>query len=159
LILFSDYDLDRRERHIELRLAAHAAAVRRRHCRRFERRAENDRIDPRHLPAFRALLDEARETTAKVDAAVAAIIADVRAKGDAALLVTTARFDRWTPRDAAALRVTAAEMDAAVAAIPAAQRDALEEVRKEAEHGAVKYNAAYAEQLARKAAKEVADNA
>jgi histidinol dehydrogenase len=75
--------------------------------------------------AFRALLDEARETTAKVDGAVAGIIAELRAKGDAALLDFTARFDRWTPRDAAALRVTAAEMDAAVAAIPPAQRDAL----------------------------------
>ena len=75
--------------------------------------------------AFRALLDEARETTAKVDAAVAAIIAEVRARGDAALLDLTARFDRWTPASADALRVTAPEMDAAVAAIPAEQRDAL----------------------------------
>ena len=75
--------------------------------------------------AFRALLDEARETTAKVDGAVAGIIADLRARGDAALLDFTARFDRWTPRDAAALRVSAAEMDAAVAAIPVDQRDAL----------------------------------
>ena len=74
---------------------------------------------------FRALLDDARETTAKVDAAVAALIAEVRAGGDAALIACTARFDRWTPADAAALRVTAAEIDAAVAAIPAAQRDAL----------------------------------
>jgi histidinol dehydrogenase len=75
--------------------------------------------------AFRALLDDARETTAKVDAAVAGIIAEVRAQGDAALLGFTARFDRWAPAGAAALRVTAAEMDAAVAAIPAARRDAL----------------------------------
>ena len=75
--------------------------------------------------AFRALLDDARETTAKVDAAVAALIAEVRAGGDAALIACTARFDRWTPANAAALRVTAAEIDAAVAAIPAAQRDAL----------------------------------
>ena len=75
--------------------------------------------------AFRALLDDARETTAKVDAAVAALIAEVRAGGDAALIACTARFDRWTPADAASLRVTAAEIDAAVAAIPAARRDAL----------------------------------
>jgi histidinol dehydrogenase len=76
-------------------------------------------------PAFRALLDDARETTAKVDADVAAIIAEVRAKGDAALLDYTARFDRWTPRDAAALRVTDAEITAAVASIPAERREAL----------------------------------
>jgi histidinol dehydrogenase len=81
--------------------------------------------DPGFESAFRALLDEARETTAKVDAPVAAIIAEVRARGDAALLDLTARFDRWTPRDAAALRVTPAEIAAAVASIPAGQRDAL----------------------------------
>lgn len=75
--------------------------------------------------AFRALLDDARETTAKVDAAVAALITEVRAGGDAALIACTARFDRWTPADAAALRVTAAEIDEAVAAIPEARRDAL----------------------------------
>ncbi|PWS35557.1 histidinol dehydrogenase [Falsiroseomonas bella] len=83
--------------------------------------------------AFRALLDEARETTAKVDAAVAGIIADVRARGDAALLELTARFDRWTPASAAALRVTAAEMDVAVAAIPEERRAALELAAKRIE--------------------------
>ena len=57
-------------------------------------------------PAFATLLDEARETTARVDAAVAEIIATVRARGDAALIDYTARFDRWTPSDATALRVT-----------------------------------------------------
>ena len=44
--------------------------------------------------AFIALLGQARETTESVDKAVAAIIADVRADGDAALLRYTARFDR-----------------------------------------------------------------
>jgi histidinol dehydrogenase len=67
--------------------------------------------------AFAALLDEARETTARVDAAVAGIIADVRARGDDALVDLTTRFDRWSPRDAAALRVTEAEIDAATAAV------------------------------------------
>jgi histidinol dehydrogenase len=85
-----------------------------------------DTTDAGFEAAFRALLDEARETTAKVDAAVAGIISDVRARGDAALLELTARFDRWTPASAAALRVTAAEMDEAVAAIPAQRRDALQ---------------------------------
>ena len=84
-----------------------------------------DTTDAGFEAAFRALLDDARETTAKVDGAVAAIIADVRARGDAALLDLTARFDRWTPAGAAALRVTVAEVDAAVAAIPAERRDAL----------------------------------
>ena len=71
------------------------------------------RLDTRDAgfePAFRALLDDARETTAKVDAAVAAIIAEVREKGDAALIDCTARFDRWTP----------------ASSISAARREALE---------------------------------
>jgi histidinol dehydrogenase len=76
-------------------------------------------------PAFAALLDEARDTTARVDAAVAAIIADVRARGDAALVDLTARFDGWTPAKPAALRVTPEEIDAADARIDAERRAAL----------------------------------
>ena len=76
--------------------------------------------------AFSALLDEARETTARVDAAVAAIIADVRARGDAALIEFTARFDRWAPAEAAALRVTEAEIEAADAAVAPGLRAALD---------------------------------
>ncbi|MEO3473398.1 histidinol dehydrogenase [Roseomonas sp. CAU 1739] len=75
--------------------------------------------------AFTALLDEARETTSRVDAAVADIIATVRARGDAALIDTTARFDRWAPADAAALRVTSAEIEAADASIRPELRAAL----------------------------------
>ncbi len=52
--------------------------------------------DPRFETAFTALLEQARETTESVDQAVAAIIADVRAEGDAALLRYTERFDRLT---------------------------------------------------------------
>ncbi len=65
---------------------------------------------------FALLLDMARETTAKVDGVVAEIIAAIRQRGDAALLDYTARFDRWQPADATALRVTEAEIDTAVAA-------------------------------------------
>ena len=64
--------------------------------------------------AFTALLNEARETTARVDGAVAEIIAAVRARGDAALLDYTTRFDRHTP---GTLRITAEEIDAATASI------------------------------------------
>ena len=67
--------------------------------------------------AFDALLNEARETTASVDAPVAAIIAEVRANGDAALCAYTARFDRLTLTPDA-LRITPAEIDAAAAQIP-----------------------------------------
>jgi histidinol dehydrogenase len=68
--------------------------------------------------AFAGLLGQSRETTEHVDQAVAAIIADIRARGDAALLGYTARFDRLT-LTADRLRVTGAEIDAAVATIPA----------------------------------------
>ncbi len=63
---------------------------------------------------FTALLNEARETTNRVDAAVAGIIAAVRAQGDAALRDYTTRFDRHTP---ATLRISAEEIDAATAGI------------------------------------------
>ncbi|HVL57951.1 MAG TPA: histidinol dehydrogenase [Burkholderiaceae bacterium] len=64
-------------------------------------------------------------TDENVQRAVAAIVADVRARGDAALLEYTRRFDRHDPPDAAALQLPAAELQAALAALPAAQADAL----------------------------------
>ena len=69
-----------------------------------------DTRDPQFGPEFDALLDTARDTTARVDGPVAGIIARVRAEGDAALLDLTARFDRWTPSGIGALRVSAAEV-------------------------------------------------
>jgi histidinol dehydrogenase len=75
---------------------------------------------------FQSLLDEAREATARVDGAVAEVIAAIRAEGDAALLRLTARFDGWTPTDAMALRVTPAEVDAACAAIAPELMEALD---------------------------------
>ena len=76
-------------------------------------------------PTFLALLNQARETTASVDASVAAIIADVRARGDAALCDLTRRFDHMTITPAA-LRIGADEIAAAVAAVPAALHAALD---------------------------------
>ena len=74
---------------------------------------------------FAALLGAKREEAEDVDAAVAAIIADVRARGDAALVELTARFDRLdlTPDR---LRITEAEIDAAVAQVSPEDRAALE---------------------------------
>jgi histidinol dehydrogenase len=81
--------------------------------------------DPDFEAVFSALLGEARETSDSVGDAVAAIIADVRARGDAALCDLTARFDHVS-LTATKLRITAAEIDAAVAEIPAALLAALE---------------------------------
>ncbi len=73
--------------------------------------------DPGFEAAFAALLDAPREAAARVDAAVAGIIAAVRADGDRALLDFTSRFDGHAPGSAAALRVTAAEIEEAAAGI------------------------------------------
>ncbi|MGD0108473.1 MAG: histidinol dehydrogenase [Rhodopila sp.] len=66
---------------------------------------------------FVALLSQARETTETVDRAVADIIAAVRERGDAAVIEYTARFDRLV-LTADRLRISLAEIDAAVASIP-----------------------------------------
>ena len=72
------------------------------------------------LIAFEAAQDPA------IDAAVAAIIADVRARGDAALLECTTRFDKLDVPSAAALEISADEMRARVRGrCPTTQRDAL----------------------------------
>ena len=75
--------------------------------------------------AFAALLGAKREEAADVDAAVAAIIADVRARGDAALVELTARFDRMdlTPDR---LAFSAAEIEAECARVSPSDRAALE---------------------------------
>ena len=74
--------------------------------------------------AFRALVADGRDTTSRVDAPVTAIIADLRARGDDALIDYTSRFDRLvlTPET---LRVTPGEIDAATASVPAPLLDAL----------------------------------
>ncbi|HEX2824933.1 MAG TPA: histidinol dehydrogenase [Burkholderiales bacterium] len=62
----------------------------------------------------------------RVDETVAAILADVKARGDAALVEYTRRFDRVEVANAAALEISRAECDAALQGLPAAQRTALE---------------------------------
>jgi histidinol dehydrogenase len=63
---------------------------------------------------------------AAVESAVAEIIADVKARGDAALIDHTRRLDRLEATSIAALEVTAAEARAALERIPASTRRALE---------------------------------
>ncbi|SIO54803.1 histidinol dehydrogenase [Rhodovulum sp. ES.010] len=74
---------------------------------------------------FEALLGAKREDSPDVDEAVAAIIADVRARGDAAVIELTQRFDRLalTPET---LAFSEDEIAAECAKVPAAERDALE---------------------------------
>ncbi|WP_373989641.1 histidinol dehydrogenase [Duganella sp. BuS-21] len=75
------------------------------------------------LLAFEASTDDA------IESAVGKILADVKARGDAAVLEYTNRFDRLPNGGAssmAALDVSQEELQAALAAIPEAQRKALE---------------------------------
>jgi histidinol dehydrogenase len=74
---------------------------------------------------FTALLSQARATTETVDRAVSDIIAAVRARGDAAVIDYTARFDRQA-LTADRLRIATAEIDAATASIPAELAAALD---------------------------------
>jgi histidinol dehydrogenase len=73
---------------------------------------------------FSAFLGRNRDTDENVDRVVAGIVADVRARGDAAVVDYTARFD-WAGITAANMRISDAERDAAAAMVPAAQREAL----------------------------------
>jgi histidinol dehydrogenase len=84
-----------------------------------------DQRDQGFEEAFRRLLARARGTDPGVEAAVADIIADVRRRGIEAVLELTARLDRLelTPETVA---FAPAETEAAIAAVPAAERAALE---------------------------------
>jgi histidinol dehydrogenase len=75
--------------------------------------------------AFTALLGQKREEAEDVDQAVAAIIADVRARGDQAVIDLTSRYDRLalTP---GTLSFTSAEVDAEIAKVSSEDRAALE---------------------------------
>jgi histidinol dehydrogenase len=73
---------------------------------------------------FRTLLATKREAAQDVEQAVRAILADVAARGDAALIELTQKFDRLD-LGKVGLRVTAAEIDAAAAKCARVALDAL----------------------------------
>jgi len=76
-------------------------------------------------PRFAALLTMKREDSPDVDATVATIIADVRARGDAAVIELTERFDRLTLTPET-MAFSQGEIDAACAHVSADDRSALE---------------------------------
>ena len=80
--------------------------------------------DPGFETAFAALLGAKREASEDVDAAAATIIAEVRSNGDAAVIRLTAKHDRLTLTPET-LAFSAAEIDAACAAVPEAEAQAL----------------------------------
>jgi histidinol dehydrogenase len=77
---------------------------------------------------FAAFLAAKREVSADVEKATRAIVEDVAARGDAALIEATKKFDRLEIV-AAGLRVTAAEIEAAVRACDPKTVDALKLAR------------------------------
>jgi histidinol dehydrogenase len=81
---------------------------------------------------FRAFLDTKREVSADVEAAVRAIVADVVARGDAALHDYTRQFDHFD-LERTGLRVTAEEIAAALAACARHTLDALAFARERIE--------------------------
>jgi histidinol dehydrogenase len=81
-------------------------------------------------PSFRAAWSKvcsrgSDEDEGPVRAAAARIVADVRARGDAALLELTRRYDKWEPGDAGGLVARPPDFAAAFRALPAAGRKAL----------------------------------
>ncbi|MEP3440882.1 MAG: histidinol dehydrogenase [Sulfitobacter sp.] len=84
-----------------------------------------DAADPDFEQAFTTLLNAKREDSPDVDAVVAGIIADVRSRGDAAVIDLTAKFDRITLTPDS-LRITADEIAAAVAQVSDEDKAALE---------------------------------
>jgi len=85
-----------------------------------------------------ALLAWESVSDAGVKQTVETIIADIRQRGDAALVDYTARFDHWQPENAAALELDQGRLQEALEQIPVAQRQALEtaaeRIRAYAEH-------------------------
>ncbi len=85
-----------------------------------------DSRDPAFGERLSALLAFESAQDPAVDAAVAAILDDVRARGDAAVLAYTKRFDRLAATAISELEIGRVELQAALDGLPHAQRAALE---------------------------------
>jgi len=81
--------------------------------------------DPSFAADFEALLFAKREIEEDVAQAVRGLIADVRRRGDAALVELTNKFDR-AGVTAETLKISAAEIDAALAKVTKEQKEAVE---------------------------------
>ena len=87
-----------------------------------------DRSSADFAKAFADFLGAKREVSADIEAATRAIVDDVAARGDAALIEATRKFDRLG-LDAGGLRITSAEIEAALRACDTATLDALKFAR------------------------------
>ena len=82
--------------------------------------------EPNFEARFAQLLHWSAETDSAIEQRVAEILADVRQRGDAAVLDFTARFDGLQAGSVAELEISQAELKAAFDAITPAQRDAMQ---------------------------------
>ncbi len=89
-----------------------------------------DAADPGFDAALERLLDRQGTGRREIEQAVADIVDDVRARGDAALIEYTRRFDRWPAADAAALEVPRATLEGCATGLGAGERQALEHARE-----------------------------
>jgi len=88
------------------------------------RRFDSSQID--FQQKLSALLAFEESTDEAIEKAVVAILADVKTRGDAAVLEYTNRFDRLSATGVAALEIRKAEMQQALEQLPAARRAALQ---------------------------------
>jgi len=89
--------------------------------RQFSSSAADFNAELTKLLAFEETADE------KLEATVAGILADVRKRGDEAVLEYTRKFDRLPLENAAAMELSPAELRSAFEGLPADQRTALEQ--------------------------------
>ena len=82
--------------------------------------------DPEFLQQLDTLLAWESVSDTAVNDTVNGIIMDIRARGDAALLEYTRRFDGWEPASAAELALPSERLEQAWISIPVEQRQALE---------------------------------
>lgn len=86
-----------------------------------------DSSQPEFIAQLDALLAFDSSADEAIEQAVAGILADVRARGDAAVLEYTRRFDHLDAPSLAALELPHAELQAALESLPEDQRKALEQ--------------------------------
>ncbi len=92
--------------------------------RKLSSRAADFSVTLDKLLAFEETADE------KLEATVASILADVRRRGDEAVLECTRKFDRLPLVNAAAMELPKSELKAAFDGLPVEQRSALEQAAK-----------------------------
>ena len=86
-----------------------------------------DAADADFLPQLDAVLAFEASEDAAIDSAAARILAEVKQQGDQAVLSYTRQFDRVEVRTISELEIDTAQLQQALAALPAAQRTALEQ--------------------------------